>query len=166
MPNGNEGVSKHGFRLFITLFIVWLLWSGHYGVLLIIFGVISCLIVLAITIKMKIADPEGQPMHLMGGLFFYWPWILWEIFKANIGVTRIILNPKLPISPNMIQVKASQKTALGKVIYANSITLTPGTVSVDVSDDTITVHALSHKNAEELLAGEMDRRVTKMEGES
>ncbi len=166
MPNGNEGVSKHGFRLFITLFIVWLLWSGHYGVLLIIFGVISCLIVLAITLKMKIADPVGQPMHLLGRAFFYWPWILWEIFKANIGVTRIILNPKLPISPNMIQVKASQKTALGKVIYANSITLTPGTVSVDVTDDTITVHALSHDNAEELLTGEMDRRVTKMEGES
>ena len=105
-------------------------------------------------------------MHLLGGAFFYWPWILWEIFKANIGVTRVILNPKLPISPNMIQVKASQKTALGKVIYANSITLTPGTVSVDVTDDTITVHALSHDNAEELLTGEMDRRVTKMEGES
>jgi multicomponent Na+:H+ antiporter subunit E len=166
MPNGNGGVSKHGFNLFITLFIVWLLWSGHYSVLLIIFGAISCLIVLAITIKMKIADPEGQPMHLMGGAFFYWPWILWEIFKANIGVTRIILNPKLPISPNLIQVKASQKTALGKVIYANSITLTPGTVSVDVTDDTITVHALSHGHAEELLTGEMDRRVTKMEGES
>ena len=166
MPNGKRGVWKHGFSLFVMLIIVWLLWSGHYSVLFIIFGAFSCLAVLAITLKMKIADPEGQPMHLLGGAIFYWPWILWEIFKANIGVTRIILNPKLPISPTLIEVKASQKSALGKVIYANSITLTPGTVSVDVSGDTIIVHALSLENAEELLTGEMDRRVTKMEGES
>lgn len=166
MPYGKEGVLKHELGLFITLFVVWLLWSGHYSVLLVSFGVISCIVVLAIAKKMKIADPEGQPIHLMKGAFFYWPWILWEIAKANFGVARIILSPKLPICPTWIQVKTSQKSALGKVIYANSITLTPGTVSVDVSDDTITVHALNRESAEDLLTGEMDRRVTKMEGES
>ncbi len=166
MPYGNGGVWKYGGSLFITLLFVWLLWSGHYTLLLLSFGLFSCLAVVAIAIKMKVADPEGHPVHLLGGAIVYIPWLLLEITKANIDVTRIILNPKLPINPTVINVNTSQKSALGQVIYANSITLTPGTVSVDISNNVITVHALSDKSANDLQTGVMDRRVTKMEGES
>ena len=166
MPNCNRDILKHRLKLFIILFIVWLLWSGHYSISLIIYGAASCLIILAITIKMKIADTEGQPFHLIGRIFSFWGWLLLEIIKANISVTKIILNPQLHLSPNIMEVTVSQKTALGKVIYANSITLTPGTVSIGVTDSMITVHTLSHENASELLTGEMARRRTKMEGNS
>jgi multicomponent Na+:H+ antiporter subunit E len=92
--------------------------------------------------------------------------LLLAIFRSNIDVALRILNPRLPISPTLIRTRASQKHALGKVIYANSITLTPGTVSVEVEDDLILVHALSRKSAGELQEGEMDRRVTAIEGAS
>ena len=85
---------------------------------------------------------------------------------ANIDVSRRILDPKLPIRPNFIRVKASQQGDLGRVIYANSITLTPGTVSVDMEADEITVHALSYEGAAEDMSGEMDRRVSALEGKS
>jgi multicomponent Na+:H+ antiporter subunit E len=85
---------------------------------------------------------------------------------ANLDVARRILTPALPIAPTVIKVKASQKSELGQVIYANSITLTPGTVSLMVEEDGIIVHALSLEAAAELAAGDMDRRVTGMEGMS
>lgn len=82
---------------------------------------------------------------------------------ANIDVARRILNPKLPIAPMMIRVKASQKGDLARVIFANSITLTPGTVSVDMQGDEIAVHALTPEAAEFDETGEMDRRVSRLE---
>ena len=79
---------------------------------------------------------------------------------ANIHVARLILDPKLPISPSMIEVKATQDSDLGRVIHANSITLTPGTVSVELEGDVILVHAISQEAAEGTLEGGIDRRVT------
>jgi multicomponent Na+:H+ antiporter subunit E len=114
---------------------------------------------------MGIIDVEGHPIHLLGGLLLYLPWFAWALIQANIDVARHILSPRLSISPCLIRVKASQKTHLGQVIYANSITLTPGTVAVDVEEGTIEVHALTRSAAEELMTGEMDRRVTHLENE-
>ena len=82
---------------------------------------------------------------------------------ANIVVTRIILSRKMPLYRNLISVRANQKSELGRVILANSITLTPGTVSVVLQGDRILVHALSFEGAEEDLSGEMDRRVCQLE---
>ena len=96
----------------------------------------------------------------------YGPWLLWEIAKANWDVARIILKPSLPIKPRLMRIRASQKTDLAKVIYANSITLTPGTITLDVRDDKFLVHALSDEAAADLDTGEMDRRVSAMEGKS
>jgi multicomponent Na+:H+ antiporter subunit E len=88
-----------------------------------------------------------------------------EIIKANIDVAKRIMLPSMAVTPTMIRVTASQKSDLGLVIYANSITLTPGTISVDIANGEILVHALSREGAESLLDGEMDRRVTRMAGE-
>lgn len=147
-----------------VLFGLWLLLSGHYTPLLLGFGVASCALVVLISARMDVVDREGHPIHLGPRALTYWPWLLVEIVKANIDVAKRIVDPKLPISPTMLRVKASQKTEVGRVIYANSITLTPGTVSVELEGDMIEVHSLTVEGAEALLEGEMDRRVTAMEG--
>ncbi|MCE2450304.1 MAG: Na+/H+ antiporter subunit E [Candidatus Latescibacteria bacterium] len=116
--------------------------------------------------RMKIVDPEGHPIHLIPGLLRYMPWFLWAIVKSNLDVVRRIVHPRMPLSPRLIRVEASQKTHLGQVIYANSITLTPGTVSVETDEGIIDVHALTREAAEDVRSGGMDRRVTDMEGES
>ena len=152
--------------LFVLLFLSWLLLSGIYTDLLLGLGALSCLVVVAICRRMKIIDPEGHPTHLIPGMMRYVPWLLWAITKANIDVARRILHPRLPMAPRLIRVEASQKTHLGQVIYANSITLTPGTVAVETDEGIIDVHALTRESAEDVRSGDMDGRVTDMEGES
>ena len=162
MPNATHRTLS----LFVLLFLIWLLLSGIYTGLLLGLGVLSCLVVVAVCRRMKIVDPEGHPNHLIPGMVRYIPWLLWAITKANIDVARRILHPRLPMSPRVIRVEASQKTHLGQVIYANSITLTPGTVAVETDEGTIDVHALTRESAEDVRSGDMDRRATDMEGES
>ena len=150
--------------LFILLFLLWLLLSGFFQPLLIGLGLASCLLVTWIAWRMDVVDHEGHPIHLTWWAVLYWPWLAWEIVKSNVGVARLILDPKLPISPSVIEVKATQPDELGHVIFANSITLTPGTVSIDLTDSQVKVHSLAKIFAEGLQSGEMDRRVTRMEG--
>lgn len=148
-----------------VLLIAWLLLSGHFEPMLIGFGIASCAVVVIITVRMEVVDQEGHPIHLSWGALTYWPWLLIEIVKANLDVGKRVLAPDLPISPTMVRVRASQKSDLGQVIYANSITLTPGTISVDVGRGEILVHALTREGAESLEQGEMDRRVARMTGD-
>ena len=149
--------------LFAYLMVVWLLLSGHYNATLIGYGVLSCLFVVALVAHLGILDEEALPTHLGLRIFFYLPWLFKEIVLSNIAVAKVILDPKLPIHPRMLRVSASQKTHVGQVVYANSITLTPGTVTLDVRDDQFLVHALTTDSAEGLLTGEMDRRVAYLE---
>ena len=150
--------------LSLVLFGVWLLWSGHTDALLVTFGALSTVAVVAIAVRMRIVDEEGAPLGLPLRAVRYVPWLLWEIAKANVDVARRILSPRLSIRPTLIRVKAGQRRDLGRVIYANSITLTPGTVSIDVEGDEILVHALTREAAEGLRSGVMDRKVCEFEG--
>jgi len=156
----------HSLSLGLVLFCIWLLLSGQYNVFVISLGIISVLVVLYITSRMDLIDREGHPIHLTLGAITYLPWLIKEIIKANIDVVKRILSPSLNITPTLLRVKVSQTSDLGQVIYANSITLTPGTISVDVANGEILVHALSFEGAETLMEGEMDHRVTKMVGEN
>ncbi len=144
--------------------VLWLLWSGMYEPLMLSFGLASCLLVAWLASRMETVDAKESAPLILARMVGYLPWLTVEIFKSNIDVAKRVWHPDLPISPTIITVKASQKTALGLVLHANSITLTPGTLSIDVEDGEIEVHSL----AEELVAafddGEMDRRVTKLEG--
>jgi multicomponent Na+:H+ antiporter subunit E len=155
----------HAISLALVLFALWLLLSSHYVPLLIGLGALSVLLVVTIALRMGVVDREGHPIHLSPKALLYWPWLAWEIVKSNVDVARRILSPTLPISPTVIRLKASQKSELGKVIYANSITLTPGTVSIDIDGDKIEVHALTREAAQALRTGDMDRRVTRFEGD-
>ena len=148
------------------MFVTWLLLSGHYDPLILAFGVFSCVVTVLITWRMGLNDDEGHPIHLGWRVPVYWAWLFWEIIKANFDVAKRIINPRLPISPTLITLKASQTTEFGQVIYANSITLTPGTVSLRVDRDTIEVHALSEELAADLAKGTMDQKATWFEGRS
>jgi len=162
--NASAGnVAVRAVYLGLFLFGLWFLLSGSYVALLLALGFASSVFVVAIALRMHIVDRETHPIHLHSAIVFYWIWLTWEIVKANIDVARRVLDPRLPMSPNLLRVKATQKTDLGRVSYANSITLTPGTVSVRVEGDSILVHALTREAAEVLAKGEMDRRVTKIE---
>jgi len=149
--------------LALVLFGLWLLLSGYFQTLLIALGVASCALVVAIAHRMEVVDHEGHPIHLGLRALGYWAWLLLEIVKANIDVARRIVDPKLPISPTLFHTRATQPSELGRVIFANSITLTPGTVSIDFEGDRILVHALTRETAESLDSGDMDRRVTRLE---
>lgn len=153
----------HTVSLFGILAAVWLVLSGHYTGLLLTLGALACVFVVYIAHRMDVIDRESHPLHLGHLLPAYWLWLGKEIVKANIDVTRRVLSPRLDISPELFTVPISQKTDLGRVIYANSITLTPGTVTIAVDDDTIQVHALSKAGADEIRAGGMDRRVAALE---
>ena len=154
----------HSISLGLLLFGVWLLLSGIFEPLLLGLGVVSCLVVVLIAHRMDVIDREGHPIHLAWRIVIYWFWLALEIVKSNIDVARRILDPKLPIHPLLIRLPASQKSELGLVIYANSITLTPGTVSVQVAAGEILVHAIAEEPAEALRQGDMDRRVSAAEG--
>jgi len=159
-------VSGRALSLGILLFLTWLLLSGFFQAFLLSLGVGSCALVVYIALRMDVADREAHPIHLSLRIIGYWFWLLKEIWLAAIDVTKRVLAPKLDISPVLVQLKTSQKTELGQVIYANSITLTPGTFTIRVFDDQILVHALSREAAAGLAAGDMDRRVTEVEGEA
>jgi multicomponent Na+:H+ antiporter subunit E len=150
--------------LALALFLFWLALSGHSTPMLMSAGAVAAILCVLAAVRMGIADGEGHPVHLAGRFVTYFPWIIREIAKSAWAVTIIIVNPALPISPTMTRVRASQKTSLGIVTYANSITLTPGTITTGVNANVLTVHALVRAGALDLEAGGMDARVTKFEG--
>ena len=146
----------------LVMFAYWLLLSGHTSPWLLASGALCAVAVTLFGLRMGYADEESHPVGLIPRGLVYWPWLVKEIVMSALNVSRLILDPKLPISPTLIRTRATQKTSVGLVSYANSITLTPGTISVEVnsSDKDILVHAISSDAAEGLAEGEMDRRVT------
>ncbi|HAT34106.1 MAG TPA: hypothetical protein DCS82_00195, partial [Rhodospirillaceae bacterium] len=110
----------------MVLAILWLMLSGLFDNMLILgLGAASVASVLYIAHRMDVIDHEGHPIHLGWRAVAYWPWLLWEILKANLDVAKIIISPRMNIQPHIFVVNASQSSELGHVIYANSITLTP-----------------------------------------
>jgi len=121
----------------------WLVLSGHYEPRLIGLGIGSVVLVVYMAIRMGVVDEEGVPLHLAGRAVIYVVWLLKEIFVANVRVSKIILDPNLPIDPVIVRYPARQRTDLGRVLYANSITLTPGTITTHVEERELEVHSLA-----------------------
>ena len=150
--------------LFATLFVFWLLLSGHYEPFLIGVGLACAAAMVWLARRMDLMDHEGHPVHLGAAALWYWPWLVKEIVKSGWSVSRVILDPRLPIEPQLVRFKPSQKTDVGLTVHANSITLTPGTISIEVSPGEFLVHALTREGAEGLgSGGEMDARVARLE---
>jgi multicomponent Na+:H+ antiporter subunit E len=150
----------------LTLFGYWLLLSGHYSAWLVISGAVLSVLVVAFCLFKGITDEEGFPIEKLPRALVYWPWLGWQIVLSALNVTRLILHPRLPISPTMVKVDAQQDSAVGLTTYANSITLTPGTISVEISEQgkSIWVHAITRENADGFADDEMNRRVAWMDG--
>lgn len=148
----------------LLLFAFWLALSGHYTAFLITIGVIASALTALAVQRVGTVDEEGFPIHLAGRAVTYVPWLIWEIVKAAWATAKVIVDPKLPISPTMTVVTATQRTPFGIATYGNSITLTPGTITTDVKGNQLTVHALVSDGADDLEAGGMDARVTEFEG--
>ncbi len=154
----------HAISLWLAMLALWLALSGMFQPLLLAFGVGACILTVFLALRMDVVDHEGHPIHLHPiATLAYLGWLAAEIVKSNIDVARRILDPALPIGPTVVRVPCSQRTDLGRVIFANSITLTPGTVSIDLDDTHVTVHALTAQGAEALAGGEMNERVTALE---
>lgn len=150
----------------VALFALWLLLSGHFTGLFIGVGIGSCALITWLSRRMGILDREGFPIHITMRVIPYLAWLVKEVFIANLKVAKIILSRNLPISPMMFLAPAGQRTDLGRVIFANSITLTPGTISVEIDeeDSHILVHALSAGMSWGDASCEMDARVSALEG--
>ena len=156
---------KHTLTLLCALFGVWLALSGHYTPFLIGLGALCCVLVVALCLRMGIVDRESVFIHLVRGFLTYAPWLLRAVVRANLDVARRILHPRLPIQPTVIQLPAPQGTELRRVIYANSITLTPGTITLRLADGGLLVHCLTRAAADQLREGEMARRVERLAGD-
>ena len=155
---------RHAVSLGFTLMAVWLLLSGQYSVLIISLGILSVAVVVFVVLRMETCDHETHPTHLTARALTYWPWLMVEIVKANMDVAKRVFSSGPNISPMVFEVIPSQQSELGEVIYANSITLTPGTTTMDIERGKFIVHTIAREVGEDLLKGEMDRRVTQMEG--
>ncbi len=157
---------NRAFWLWGILFAIWLLLSWHFDGLLIAFGLATCTLAVWVGVRMGTVDRESVPIHLVGGALLYVPWLVWEIFKSNVRVARIILAARLRVDPSIVHFRASQRTDLGRFIYANSITLTPGTVTTGIVGDDFEVHAIVQSEIDGSEENDMNRRVTALEGEA
>jgi multicomponent Na+:H+ antiporter subunit E len=155
----------HAVSLFAVLYGLWLALSGHYTPFLLVVGAICAALVVAVAMRMDVVDREGHPIHLSYRAPIYWAWLGVQVLISAVRVSRLVLSPRMNLDPALDTVSSSQKTELGKVIYANSITLTPGTLSTAVWPDKIEVHALTREGIDDLKSDDMDRRVTALEGE-
>ena len=147
--------------LFLSLMAVWLLMSGHYTVLVTGLGVASVLFATVMSSRLGGTDDEALPLHMMGRLPGYFIWLFKEILMSNIATAKVILG-NTP-QPEMFETSASQKTEAGVATYANSITLTPGTVTVDINKDVFLVHALTKDFGDDVRSNVMDAKVTGLE---
>ena len=154
-------INSKSITLFLSLFGFWLLMSGHYTVLITSLGVVSCLLCVYLTIKGNFLDNETIPIYFFPRLIQYTLWLIKEILKSNITTAKVIIMKSE--EPELFCVKATQKTNEGKVTYANSITLTPGTVTTQIKNDIFEVHALTKDFGNDVRSSDMDKMVTWLE---
>ena len=150
--------------LLAALYLFWILMSGFFTPFLLAAGLGSALFVAWLAHRMGLNDREGHPFHLTWSAVTYWPWLVKEILKSAVDVSRVILDPRLPASPTVVRFRPRQKTTVGLVTHANSITLTPGTLSIEVGQEEFMVHGLTRESASAAVDSEMDRRVERFEG--
>lgn len=152
--------------LVVTLCLLWLTLSGYYThPLLLTLGVVSVIVTMTLTWRMRILDGEAAPYFRIFAMLSYWGWLFGEIVKSNLIVCAIILRPDMTLTPRLIRVKSLPKTGYGRALFANSITLTPGTVSVDLDNDEVIVHTLMKEMTDRADFAEMARRCAKAAGE-
>ena len=145
--------------LLALLIAAWVAWSGQFQPLLLALGGFSCLLTAYLTRRMGYFDTELFALRFGVRLLGYWAWLAREVLRSSIEVARVVLDPRLPISPRIVEITATASHPVDQAILGNSITLTPGTLALDVHRGKIQVHCLTQAGAADLMSGEMDRRV-------
>lgn len=155
---------------FVSLAVFWVLVSGQvdpaHDAYLMGVGLACCLAVAWIAWRMGVVDEEGHPVGFLIRLAGYAPWLLAQVMLSNLDVARRVWHPRprQRIAPRVIRVPHRLVSGFGIATYANSITLTPGTVTVAVEKDHMVVHALHEAAARSLEEGAMHERVRRLEG--
>lgn len=151
------------FLTFLVLFPVWIIWSGMLDAFHLALGAISCAIVALLShdLLFKRLTFKGW-VRETGRFIQYLPWLLYQVVIANFHVVYLVLHPKMPIEPRLVRYKSGLKNELALVAFANSITLTPGTITADIVDGEYVVHAISKKTADDLASGDMEKRVARI----
>lgn len=154
----------------VVLALLWLAFSGKLDVQHLTFGAISVVLILwsSRTLVVSLSTPDENQALTRIQLFqalLYPFWLAWQILAANLLVARMILSPSMPINPAVLRFRAPVRGKLGKVILGNSITLTPGTFTLDIQDDVFLVHAISPGTAGGVINGSMQRRVAALFGD-
>jgi multicomponent Na+:H+ antiporter subunit E len=146
----------------ILLSTFWLLLSGYIQPLMLGFGAVSVAVVLLVLKRMDDVDQEKQEIGTGLRLMRYFPWLIMKIISSSIQVTKLIWGSPANVSPSIATINAENIPPHKRVLYANSITLTPGTLSVDLVEGEITVHALQKSSIEEIEQGAMERKITQI----
>lgn len=132
----------YGVSLSLVLALLWWVLSGYDKTILLAFGAVSVVITMVLVLRMRIIDRETAPFLRLHALIPYYIWLGSEIAKANLAVVKASLKPEIDITPRLVRVPVKAETDLARCVFANSITLTPGTVTVEVEEDAFLVHAL------------------------
>jgi multicomponent Na+:H+ antiporter subunit E len=150
------------FISFIIFFLLWVIWSGQFDFFHLSLGVISCILVISISHDLLFQRKKFQKRDITETTRFikYIPWLLYQIILANIHVAKLALHPRMNdlIDPHIIRFKTKLRKDMSLVTFANSITLTPGTITILIRDGHYFVHAIDMKVAGDL-PGEMEERV-------
>ena len=159
-----DGRSKHvrRFGVFVILFAFWIVFSGHFDTLHLGLGLACSALVASLSYDLMLPDAlSARALTKAGRFLSYVPWLLYQVVLANLDVVYLVLRPG-KIRPQIVRFKTGLKSDLAKVALGNSITLTPGTITMDISDDEFVVHAVSDKAAASLIEGAMERRVARV----
>ena len=141
----------------VALFVVWLLLSQTLDVFYLGLGGLSALVVA----RLHTSEPATGGLR-WAGLLLYLPWLLWQVLLSGWHVTRLILDPRLPIDPKLVTYKTVLRDPAAVTIFGNSITLTPGTITVEVNGDELVVHAMDDASAAGL--GDMEKKIVRVFG--
>ncbi len=136
---------KKGISTFLVLWIAWLVIAGFSVTELILGGVVSLILAFIITKYVNYSFGFSAIWHAVKFIFIYIPVFIYKLVLANLDMAYRVLSPKLPINPGVVKVPTEIKNDFGKLVLANSITLTPGTLSMDVEDDGVLVHWVNVK---------------------
>ncbi len=160
---GNRGTPLRSFLLFMALFGFWLLLSGQFeSRFLVLSGVLASALTVWISQRLDLIGAQFQPVRSLPRFLLYLPWLLFQIVRASLVVIGKAWSPRVTIAPRLLKVSTELKHPLAVTLLANSITLTPGTVTVDVEDGSLLVHALDPKAASGVLGKSMEQRILRM----
>lgn len=154
----------------VLLSAVWLVLSGRFEAIYLFWGALSVTFVLWMSHRLRGVplpdkEPWGASHIIIPRLVLYLAWILWQVVKSGVYVAYVIIHPRMPIEPMIVRFTSRQPNGMARVILGNSITLTPGTMTLSIDGDRFTVHALNRDIERDLLSGEMEAKVARLYGQ-